>query len=355
MHALSYSIAAVIAFAAAAAATPLVRRLATRLGAVDEPGGRKRHAGSIPLMGGLAVYAGVMAGMLYAWRELDLASGYIHESHIVMIALAGAALMIGGYLDDRYALRPLAQLIAPAVAIALALAADVGVRSISNPFAGGYVSFGVDELPVYTQPLMVAVTAVWLLGMMYTTKILDGLDGLVTGLGAIGSVVIAAVALRPELQQSSVALLAVIFAAACAGFLIYNFNPARIFLGEGGSTFIGFMLGILSIIAGTKIATALLIIGMPALDLAWVLYCRARSGQSIAQGDRRHLHFRMLDAGFSQRQVVMLLYLLTASFGAAAALLQTSQKLYALAALAAVTVATAAWIYRKIKSHGTVC
>jgi UDP-GlcNAc:undecaprenyl-phosphate GlcNAc-1-phosphate transferase len=180
------------------------------------------------------------------------------------------------------------------------------------------------------------LTFIWLMGMMYTTKLLDGLDGLVSGITIIGALIIAAISLNKVVAQPNTALIAIILAGAFLGFLIFNFHPAKIFLGEGGSLFAGLMLGVLAIISGSKIATTLLIVGIPILDVLWVIGRRVFTRKPLGLADKKHLHFRLLDVGFSHRQAVIFLYVLTALFGVAALFLQTFQKLIALIILSLV-------------------
>jgi UDP-GlcNAc:undecaprenyl-phosphate GlcNAc-1-phosphate transferase len=180
--------------------------------------------------------------------------------------------------------------------------------------------------------------------MTYTTKLLDGMDGLVTGISAIGAVVIFLLSLTPQVMQPQTALLSIAFAGSLLGFLILNFYPAKIFLGESGSTFAGFMLGVLAIVSGSKIATAMLVMGIPLLDALWVILQRIMNKQSPIQGDRRHLHFRLLDIGFSEPQAVLFLYALSGFFGATALFLQSMGKLVALFMLVLVMVVIVATI-----------
>ena len=183
--------------------------------------------------------------------------------------------------------------------------------------------------------------------------LLDGLDGLVSGIGAIGAIILFIVSLFWDVPQSGTSILALILAGSCLGFLIYNWHPARIFLGESGSVFIGFMLGILAIISGAKIATALLIMGIPLLDVAWIVLRRIFvEHKSPFQGDRKHLHFRLLDVGFSQRQAVLFLYALTLIFGLSSLFLQSQYKIVALGILILVMLILAialVMVYKKKK------
>jgi len=164
------------------------------------------------------------------------------------------------------------------------------------------------------------------------------LDGLVSGICAIGSVIIFAVSLQWDSALSATSVLALIFAGACAGFLVFNSHPAKIFLGEGGSTFCGLMLGILAIISGSKIATALLIMGIPILDIIWVVARRLIQGKSVASADLKHLHYRLMDVGLSHRQTVIFLYLITTLFGAISIFSTSLGKVIALLVLLLVMV-----------------
>ena len=178
---------------------------------------------------------------------------------------------------------------------------------------------------------------------------------MVPGVTAIGALVIFTVSLYWDVPSSGTSVLALILAGACLGFLIYNWHPAKIFLGEGGSVFCGFMLGVLAIISGSKIATALLIMGIPILDVIWVIIRRLWQGRSPVSADRKHLHFRLLDIGLSQRQAVIFLYFLTAAFGVTSLFLRSRGKLIALAVLAGIMVFLGLGlvvIYKKKKRHG---
>jgi UDP-GlcNAc:undecaprenyl-phosphate GlcNAc-1-phosphate transferase len=172
---------------------------------------------------------------------------------------------------------------------------------------------------------------------------------LVTGIAGIGAVVIFLLSLTPQVMQTPTAFLAITLAGALLGFLILNFYPAKIFLGESGSTFAGFMLAVLAIVSGGKIATAVLVMGIPLLDALWVILQRISNKQSIFAGDRRHLHFRLLDIGFSEPQAVLFLYALSGFFGATALFLQSMGKLVALGILVGVMVVIISTIFFLVK------
>ena len=198
------------------------------------------------------------------------------------------------------------------------------LTKLTNPL-GGYIELG--------QLAAGGIIFCWLMGTTYTIKILDGLDGLATGIVAIGAFIIFLLASITKFYQPNVSLIALVFLGACLGFLVFNFHPAKVFLGESGSMFLGFMIGVLAIIGGGKLATALLVMAIPIFDLARVMYVRLRKHQPLSTGDREHLHFRLVDSGISQRKAVLLLYALALMFGLATLFLQSLQKFYALLAL----------------------
>lgn len=342
-------LAGIAAFVLAAGLTPVVRQWALRRHVVDNPSTapeRKVHPRPTPLGGGLAIY---LAFTCVAWAVAlltpDLFGGFFLPKYLVGMTVAGGILIAGGYLDDRYHFTARRQIVFPILAALAVVAVGIGVTYITNPFGGtvdltqpAWTLFTIDGRPYRILLFADLFAFVWLLVTTYTTKILDGLDGLVAGVTAIGGVIIATLSLTKEVTQPETALLAVTLAGAAAGFLIWNWHPAKIFLGEGGSTYTGFMLGTIAIIAGGKIATALLILGIPALDVAWAILRRLTGKRKATQADRGHLHFRLLDVGLTVRQAVLLLYTVTAVFGSVTLVTRGEQKVYALLTLSFVMV-----------------
>ncbi len=340
---MNYLLAFVITFILSAILTVLVRKIALYFKIVDQPiGERKIHKTPMPLLGGLAVFFSFASVLVfYSYFTDFIIYDFIQPKFIVGIILAGLLIIIGGFLDDKYHWQPKSQIIFPILAAIVIVASGIGISHIRNPFGGiisfnnwQFILFWFQGIPYKVTLFADLFTLIWLMGMMYTTKLLDGLDGLVSGITVIGSLIIFAVAINKEVAQFNTALIAIILAGAFAGFLLLNFHPARIFLGEGGSLLAGLMLGILAIISGSKVATALLIMGVPILDVVWVILRRLIYYRKISLADRKHLHFRLLDIGLSHRQAVVFLYCLTALFGSFALFLQTFGKLLALLALA---------------------
>ncbi len=319
-------------------ATKLIRTLANRFGIHDFPDRpRKIHLGPRPKLGGLAIYLSFLVGVL----GLAFLGGTeeIAGFRIVGLVIGGAILIIGGILDDKFDLPPRGQIWFPVMAAAAAVLSGTHISYVTNPLGGSIV---LDQYKIFGYPVWGSLLVfAWILGMTYTTKFLDGMDGLVSGISGIAALVIFGLSLRPEVNQTTTAFLALIFAAAVLGFLPHNFYPARIFLGEGGSTFTGFMIGTLAVISGGKIATALLVLGIPILDAVWVVVRRLWFRSSPFVGDKKHLHFRLLDIGLSQRQAVLFLYFLAALFGGIAVFLQSLGKLVALLILTGVMLLVA--------------
>jgi len=331
--------------------TPVVRAIMRYTGIVDKPKTEKRkiHKKHIPLGGGLAIYSSffILAAVLVGSGSIG-ADIPVHS--LVGIFLAATCLMVGGLLDDKYCLRPAHQIIFPIMACIIVIFFGIGIESISRP-SGGILSLveynitisGLGKLTVFAD----MIVFFWLMGMMFTTKVLDGLDGLVTGVVAIGALLVYVVSSQPAWYQPEVGLVALVFSGACFGFLVWNFYPAKIFLGEGGSLFTGFMLAILAIISGSKIATTVLVMGVPILDVARVMLRRLQKKKSIFIGDSEHLHYRLLRSGLSQKQAVLLLYGISFLFGMTTLFLQSREKIVALSFLFVLMLLAGIWFSKQ--------
>ena len=303
---------------------------------------RKRHEGAVPLLGGVGIFLAFSIITIIVLIASDhFTSGEITNWHFVGLLLGGLILIIGGVLDDKFDLPPKLSIIFPILAALAAVVFGIGVSKITNPFGNAF------DIPDVVSSIF---TFVWLMGMIYTTKLLDGLDGLATGVTSIGALMIALLALTTVYFQPDVALLSLIAFAALIGFLLWNFHPAHIFLGESGSTFVGYLIGSLAIISGSKVATALLVLGIPALDVLFVIIERWRNGKPIfAIGDRRHLHHRLIDLGLNQRQVIALYYIIALAFGVTTLIFESWQKLIALAVLFIIMLTLALYFSQRKK------
>jgi UDP-GlcNAc:undecaprenyl-phosphate GlcNAc-1-phosphate transferase len=329
----------VTAFALTLVLTPLAQRLGQRYGFVAAPGGRRRHAGTKSRLGGVALFVAFMVTAVLA-QFLPVERQDPKElTRLVGLLLGGTFIFLVGIYDDKKELSPAPLLTAQFITSLIAIQFLIFIEYVNNPFTN-------QQTAPFPWPFVVVFTLFWLMGMMNTVNWLDGLDGLAAGVTAILSAVLAFHMYREG--QHSVALLPLALLGATLGFLPYNFHPARVFMGSSGSFFLGFAVGALGIIAGAKMATVLLVMGIPILDVAWQIVSRLRLGRNPAIGDRGHLHFRLLDLGLSQRQIVLLYYLFCSLFGFLA--LVISSRLYkflALLVIGAVTLLVLLWISRR--------
>jgi UDP-GlcNAc:undecaprenyl-phosphate GlcNAc-1-phosphate transferase len=291
-----------VAFAGCALVVPIAIRLSRRLGLIAEPGGRHAHASPTPLLGGLALYVGFAAAVLIFLRDYTWTPGVLIVSGLAM------ALLI---FDDRKPMNPWVKL---AVQILLALLAvavfDIRITFFSLP------GHHVIELGL----LAVPVSLFWLLGMQNTVNFLDGADGLAAGVIFIVAIVLMLAA--GELGQIDVVQLSAALGGTCAAFLLFNFYPARIFMGDSGAHFLGIALGMIAILGVAKVAVAFalaapaLALAVPIADTAWAIIRRRLQRASVATPDLLHLHHRLQTYGLDARQTCYVFYAATALLGA---------------------------------------
>ena len=313
-----YLLAFILAVGVALFVTPLVIVFAAKTGAMDEPDSRKVHKKPIPRIGGLGIYISCMVSMITVMAFADL-SGELFMG-VVGLIISGTLMMIVGLIDDYKNLpakvKLLGQIIASAV---LVIAFDVRIDFITDPF-GDYI---------YLEWFAIIF---WLVGLTNTVNLIDGLDGLAAGVSAIAAITILLVALEDNILL--IAVLTAALAGAAIGFLFYNFNPACIFMGDSGALFLGFMLAGISIIGAVKCAATIALIvpilalGLPILDTTFAIVRRWRGGVPIFKPDKGHLHHRLLGLGFTQRQAVLLMYVISALLGlSAVALTEVSSQI----------------------------
>lgn len=296
-------IALLIALVVALALTWPVRALAFRIGAVAQPGGRRIHQQPTAQAGGLAIYAGFwVAVLLLSWPLKAPVPGMLIGS-LVLLAMCLA--------DDIKNLSPVLRLFGQLVVALIAVYGGVQVHGLTNPFSAlghyQYISLGWASVPL---------TVLWIMAITNAMNWLDGLDGLVAGVAAMTAltVMVGAGTTGPLL----VAIAAGALAGGCLGFLPFNFNPARIFMGDTGAMFLGYMLACIAVIGPFKIATSLavfvplLLLGVPIFDTVTGIIRRLLAGKSPLAADRGHIHHRLIDRGLSVRQAVLTIYLVTA-------------------------------------------
>jgi UDP-GlcNAc:undecaprenyl-phosphate GlcNAc-1-phosphate transferase len=314
--------------------TPWVRRLAIRAGALDMPDARRVHTEPIPRWGGLAIYIGVAVGMLAGLARLYLLapsdSVFLGRAlQFLGLLLVGTGVLVVGMLDDRKQFSALIQMGALLLAGLVVQLFGVQIEGFAAPIGGKFSEARWIPLGAWAIP----ITALWLFVVSKTMDTIDGLDGLAAGVSAIAALALALMALQAAdlLDQPYpnwlIAITAAAIAGAAGGFLRYNFNPARIFMGTGGAQFLGFMLGGLSVIGAFKTATAfaiaipVLVFGLPFLDAGLAVVRRLLSGQPIHKPDKKHIHHQLLERGLNQRQTVLILYGIAAAMAVVALIL----------------------------------
>jgi len=284
-------IAAVITFAL----TPVAMRAAWRLGVVDRPDGRRIHDRPIPLLGGVAIFLGILVAVL---PNLEVDRRY------ASILIGAGLICLLGVVDDRFGIPPLPKLLGQIACAAIPVATGMTIDSITIPLIEpSTVSFGVLAYPL---------TIIFIVAVANVVNLADGMDGLAAGVCGISALTFAILAL--SLGRISAGVMAAAVAGACLGFLPWNFNPAKVFMGDSGALVLGFLLACVSIQGVMKTAAALslvfplVVLLVPILDTSFVILKRLKSGQSIASADKNHFHHRLLRVGYTQRQAVGLLY-----------------------------------------------
>jgi UDP-GlcNAc:undecaprenyl-phosphate GlcNAc-1-phosphate transferase len=307
-----YIVAFTVALTASYLLTPHVKRLAIRAGALDKPDARKVHTQPTPRMGGLAIYAGFLLAVL--------ASVHINRE-LFGIILGGTVVLAVGIIDDLKQLPARVKLFGQILAACVPMLFGVRIEWLTNPFGG----------MIYLDYLSIPLTILWIISLTNTVNLIDGLDGLAAGVSTIASVTIMLVAAQQNFW--AVAILTAALAGSALGFLQHNFNPAKIFMGDTGSMFLGYMLAAVSALGTVKSAATIALVvpivalGLPIMDTAFAIIRRFNSGQPIFKPDKGHLHHRLLAMGLTQKQAVLLMYVISACLGVSAILL-TEASLY---------------------------
>lgn len=292
------------------AATPLARRIAVKLGAIDKPTGRRVNKVPVPRMGGIAIFCGIAAAfavqyvgtMFLGWPVVLVPSPKLRVNYW-MLVLAFCVIFTTGLLDDKFSLKPAQKLAGQVLAAVIAVAGGLVIGDISSPLGPEFISLGWLAYPV---------TVIYLVAYVNIINLIDGLDGLAAGISAIASFtmfVLSVMAGRLDAAALSIAV-----TGSSLGFLRYNFHPASIFMGDSGSLTLGFALGCSSLLSVTRFAglttiiVPLVIAAVPILDTLSAIVRRTRAHVSIGQADRGHIHHRLMDEGFDQRQAVLVMY-----------------------------------------------
>ncbi|MDR3562529.1 MAG: MraY family glycosyltransferase [Negativicutes bacterium] len=309
----TYLVAFTIALVVAYFITPHVKDFAVKAGALDAPDDRKVHTRPIPRMGGLAIYLAFILAVLAS----------LHLNHEILgLLLGGTVILIVGVVDDLWQISPKVKLLGQIAAALVLVFFNIRIEWLTNPFG---------EM-IYLDYFSIPLTVLWVVSLTNTVNLIDGLDGLAAGVSTIASVTILLVAL----QQSFwiIAILTAALAGSALGFLQHNFNPAKIFMGDTGSMFLGYMLAAISILGAVKSAATIALfvpivaLGLPIMDTAFAIIRRYSSGRPIFKPDKGHLHHRLLEMGLTQKQAVLLMYVISGCLGLSAIALTEVNKGY---------------------------
>ena len=296
----------IIAFLVAFIAAPIAVKLAKKWGVMDAPDDRKVHKYSMPRMGGLAIYAGFLVAVL-ATQTIN--------TQLIGILIGCTIIVLLGIVDDIKGVSPKVKLAGQTLAALVVVLFGVQISIITNPFA--------DVL--FLNALAIPLTILWIVGVTNAVNLIDGLDGLAAGTSGIAAITIGVVALLEG--HLAVAILAMILAGSVFGFLPFNFNPAKIFMGDTGSMFLGFTLAVLAVVGLTKSATVIsvfipiVILGIPIFDTMYAIVRRFLNGAPIFKADKEHLHHQLLNMGLTHKQTVLVIYAVNVCLGGSAVLM----------------------------------
>jgi UDP-GlcNAc:undecaprenyl-phosphate GlcNAc-1-phosphate transferase len=303
------------------AVTPLIIRLAHHFDVLDKPGTRKIHLRIVPRMGGLAVFTGMLVSLfLYCFFYPDLFKNIFFERKYLHIITGALVMMVLGIVDDKYGLNAKVKFTVQIVVAAFVIYNGLKIERITNPFGSAL------ELGYFAYP----VTLLWIVGVTNAINLSDGLDGLATGIALIVSITMFAVSFTLG-NKPGMLIMSAVLTGSLVGFLKYNFNPARIFMGDTGSLFIGFLLATLSIkgtlVSSTTVSmlTPLIALGVPIIDTLFAMVRRMVGGRNPFAADKQHFHHRLLSSGLTQKQAVVVIYSVCVIFGVIAFVMTAAQ------------------------------
>lgn len=305
----------VLCFFASIFLTPVVKKLAFKIGATDKPNQRKVHLKIMPRLGGLAIYISFILGLAIIQPNPKFLLPITNPSLYLNLAifLGSLIIIITGAIDDAKEISPKVKLTGQILAsFVVVFLGDIRVEFINLPFGGGQLDFGMLSIPI---------TMIWIVGITNAINLIDGLDGLAAGVSTIALLTIAGMAY--VMGNPYVVIIALIAAVSTLGFLLYNFHPAKIFMGDTGALFLGFLISVLSLLGFKNVTFISLIIpviilGVPISDTFFAIIRRLVNKQPLSAPDKSHLHHCLLRAGYSHRQTVLLIYAMSAIFGLAA-------------------------------------
>ncbi|GAB2538192.1 glycosyltransferase family 4 protein [Gracilibacillus alcaliphilus] len=304
--------------------TPLIKKLAIKVGAVDYPTGRKKHKGVKARLGGLSIVLGVAAGLLFLQPE---------HPYMTQIIIGGVIVVITGILDDIFGLKPYQKLLGQLIAALVLVSSGLIIDKITMPF------FGTIDI----SSIGLVLTVLWVIGVTNAINLIDGLDGLAAGVSAIGLTSILIIAIMD--YRLVVVYLGMVLVGSCLGFLYHNFYPAKIFMGDTGALFLGYsisvisMLGLFKNVALFSFIIPIIIIAVPIFDTIFAIVRRLINKQNIGMADRKHIHYQLIDMGYSHQTAVLIIYAFSGFFGLMAIIFNSATLLASLFILGIIVVA----------------
>lgn len=278
-----------------------IKKMAVKIGIMDFPNQRKINKEPIPRIGGLGIVLGTIVGLLFLQPN--------HE-HMIVITFGAMLIVVTGFLDDKYALKPIYKLIGQLVPTLILIGVGVRIESITVPF------IGIIDLNIFFSTI---ITLIWIIGITNAINLIDGLDGLASGVSTIALISILVMAILDE--RILVVYLCIALIGSNIGFLIHNFYPAKIFMGDTGSLFLGYSIAVISILGVFKKVTLLsfvipvIVLALPIFDTLFAIIRRLLNGEKIMHPDKKHIHHQLISAGYSHRTTVLIMYCIGAIFG----------------------------------------
>lgn len=351
---MTFVLSFLIAFAASVALIPLMIKFAKKFGLVDDPKSHKHpallHKRVIPRAGGIPIFLAFVIATIFLVEP---------TKQVLGIIVGGLVLVAVGIIDDKKELSSLTRLGGQILAALIVVASGVGIAFVPNPLSAvlgqGYEVIRLDTIRITfeflgTHSILIfadLVALFWIVWVINMVNFSSGVDGQMPGIVFIALIVIFAASLRffPEdSNQTTVSLISLAAAGATLGFLIFNFYPAKIFPGDSGSYFLGFIVAVVAILSGVKVGTAALVMAIPLIDGVFTIVRRVVSGKSPFLGDRKHLHHRLMEIGWGQRRIALFYWFLCAILGAAALLLASLEKVFAGVVVAVVVLGGLLWL-----------
>ncbi|UOQ87034.1 glycosyltransferase family 4 protein [Gracilibacillus salinarum] len=293
-------IAFLISSISAFSVTPLIKKFAIKINAIDVPDERKKHEGIKARLGGIAIIIGVMVGLLYIQPQ---------HPHMLTVIIGGIIIIITGILDDLLTLKAYQKLLGQLIAAGIVASSGLLIDALTIPFIG----------TVQLDGFAFILTMIWIVGVTNAINLIDGLDGLAAGVSAIALTSILIIAIMD--YQIIVVYLSIVLVGSCLGFLYHNFYPAKIFMGDTGALFLGYaiaiisMLGLFKSVALFSFIIPIIVIAVPIFDTLFAILRRVINKQSIGAPDRKHIHYQLMEMGFSHRTSVLIIYAFSAFFG----------------------------------------